>query len=188
MKKLSLGIALVISGAVTAQDSGFSAGLDLAMPMGNTADLYSFGVGPVVQYEREAGSSGLIGASVAYTIMFPKEDFVKGGAIIPLQAHYKYFFSGDVREGFYAGVMFGFGIQTVSTEDITVGPITVEGTTESNTGFAIAPIVGFWLNERLDLGFRYQLIATSESNDGTVSSGGSSTAFPYLGLRATYAF
>lgn len=171
-----------------AQDSGFSAGLDLALPMGNTADLYSFGVGPVVQYEQEAGSSGLLGGSVAYTIMFPKEDFVKSGAIIPLQAHYKYFFGGDVREGLYGGVMFGYGIQTVKTDDITVGPVTVAGKTESNTGFALAPVVGYWVNERLDLGLRYQLIATSSSNDGTVSSGGSSKAFPYIGLRATFAF
>ena len=179
---------IAMAGSMMAQDSGFSAGLDLAMPMGNTADLYSFGVGPVVAYETEAGSSGLAGISVAYTIMFPKEDFVKSGAIIPLQGQYRYFFSGDVREGFYAGAMFGYGIQTVKTKDITVLGVTVEGTSDSNAGLALAPVVGYAVNERLDLGLRYQLIATSESNDGTVSSGGSSKAFPYIGLRGMFYF
>jgi hypothetical protein len=189
MKRIAVCVAAVVMvGGAMAQDSGFSVGLDLAMPLGNTADLYSFGVGPVVQYEREAGSSGLLGASVAYTIMFPKDDLVKSGAIIPLQVQYKYFFGGDVREGLYVGFMFGYGIQTVTTEDITAGPVTVEGGTESNAGLALAPVIGYWLNERIDLGLRYQLIATSDSNDGTVSSSGSSQAFPYIGFRATYAF
>lgn len=188
MKRIALSVAAVaLAGGMMAQDSGISAGLDLAIPMGNTGDLFSFGVGPVVQYEREAGESGLLGFSAAYTIMFPKEEFVKSGAIIPLQASYKYFFD-DIREGVYAGVMFGYGIISVSTEDITVGGITQSGDTESNTGFGIAPVVGYWVNERIDVGLRYQLIATSDSNDGSVSSQGTSTAFPYIGLRATYAF
>ena len=166
-----------------AQDSGFSAGLDLAMPMGNTADVFSFGVGPMVSYEREAGGSGLAGVSVAYTIMFPKEDFIKSGAIIPLQAHYKYFFD-DIREGAYIGVMFGYGISTFKTEDIAG----MDGESTSNAGLGLAPVVGYVLNERIDLGLRYQIILTSDSNDGTVSSGGSSTSLPYIGLRAAYNF
>ena len=187
-KLLFLGAALAGSTALLAQDSGFSAGLDLAMPLGNTSDLYSFGVGPVVQYEREAGESGLFGLSVAYTIMFPKEDFISSGAIIPLQAHYKYFFGGDVREGLYGGAMFGYGFQTVTTKDITIGPLTVSGATESNAGFAIAPVLGYWVTERIDLGLRYQIILTSSSNDGSIDSQSTSTAFPYVALRGTFAF
>ena len=188
MKKLTLALAAVaVAGSLMAQDSGFSAGLDFALPMGNTADLYSFGLGPVLSYEKEAGGQGLLGLSAAYTVMFPKGDFVKSGAIIPLQASYKYFFD-DIREGLYIGAMFGYGIQTVKTKDITIMGITVDGVSDSNAGLALAPVVGYVLNERLDLGFRYQLILTSDSNDGSVNSNSSSTAFPYIGLRAAYNF
>lgn len=179
--------ALALAGGLMAQDSGFSAGLDLAMPMGNLGDAYSFGVGPMVSYEREAGSSGLAGLSVAYTIMFPKEDFVKSGAVIPLQAHYKYFFD-DIREGLYIGAMFGYAIQTMKTEDITIMGVTVEGQSASNNGLGLAPVVGFVLNERLDLGLRYQIMMTSESNDGTISSSSSTTSSAYIGLRVAYNF
>lgn len=188
MRKITLALATVaVAGSLMAQDSGFSVGLDFAIPMGNTADLYSFGLGPVVSYEKEAGSQGLLGLSVAYTIMFPKEDFVKSGAIIPIQAGYKYFFD-DIREGIYIGAMVGYGIQTVKTKDMNFGPITVEGESSSNAGFALAPVVGYVVNERLDLGLRYQLIMTSDSNDGSINSNSSSTSFPYIGLRAAYNF
>lgn len=188
MKKLTLGLAAItLAGGLFAQDSGFSAGLDLAVPMGNTGDLYSFGLGPVVSYEREAGDQGLIGLSVAYTIMFPKEDFVKSGAIIPIQASYKYFFD-DIREGVYVGGMFGYGIHAVTFEDITVGGVTIGGGSSSNTGLALAPMVGYVVNERLDLGLRYQIIISSESDDGSISSESTSTSFPYVALRAAFNF
>lgn len=188
MKKITLGLAaFAIAGGLMAQDSGFSAGLDLAMPMGDMGDSYSFGVGPVLTYEREAGSSGLMGLSAAYTIMFPKSDFIKSGAVIPIQLHYKYFFD-DVREGMYIGAMFGYAIQTMKTKDINVGGITVEGVSDSNAGLGLAPVVGYVLNERLDLGLRYQIAIASASNDGTVTAGDGSKASAYLALRVAYNF
>ncbi len=171
-----------------AQDSGFSAGLDLAVPMGDMGKAYSFGIGPVVSYEREAGSSGLAGVSVSYTLLFPKEsDFIKSAAAIPLQAHYKYFFD-DVREGAYIGAMFGYAIQTVKTKDITVAGITVEGESASNTGLGLAPVVGYVFNERLDVGLRYQIMMSSSSDDGTINSRSKTTSSSYLGIRAAYNF
>ncbi|MBS1936757.1 MAG: outer membrane beta-barrel protein [Bacteroidetes bacterium] len=188
MKKITLTMAaLAIAGSMMAQDSGFSAGLDLAMPMGDMGDSYSFGVGPVLSYEREAGSSGLGGFSLAYTIMFPKSDLIQSGTVIPIQAHYKYFFD-DVREGIYIGAMFGLGIQMMKTKEVTVGGITVGGESDSNVGLGLAPVVGYVLNERLDLGLRYQILMTSKSNDGTVTAGSGSKASAYLGVRAAYNF
>lgn len=192
MKKITLGLAAcVIAGSMMAQDSGFSAGLDFAIPIGDMGDFYSFGLGPVVSYEKESGSNGLAGLSLSYTIMFPKSDFIKSGSVIPLQAHYKYFFE-DIREGVYIGAMFGYGIQTMKTEDqtYTVAGVTttIAGESVSNNGLGLAPMVGYVLNEQLDLGLRYQIILSSDSNDGTVSSGGSTSSSSYLGLRVAYNF
>lgn len=170
-----------------AQDSGFSAGLDLAMPMGDMGDAYSFGVGPVLSYEKEAGSSGLAGISLAYTILFPKDDFIKSGAAIPIQAHYKFFFD-DVREGMYIGAMFGYAIQTIKTEEITVGNVTVGGVSDSQSGIGLAPVVGYVLNERLDLGLRYQIMLTSNSDDGSINSNSTTSSSSYIGLRVAYNF
>lgn len=188
MKKLAFAIAAMsVGGGLFAQDSGFSAGLDLVMPMGDMGDAYSFGVGPAVSYEKEAGSSGLAGIGVAYTILFPKSDFIQSGTAIPIQAQYKYFFD-DVREGAYIGAMFGYAIQTVKTKDITILGVTTEGTSTANNGLGLAPVVGYVLNERLDLGLRYQIMMTSENNDGSVSSSENTSSSAYLGLRAAYNF
>lgn len=189
MNKLTLtAAAFALAGSMMAQDSGFSAGLDLAMPMGDMGDVFSFGVGPMVSYEKEAGDMGLLGLSASYTILFPKEDFISGGSVIPLQASYKHFFS-DVREGFYAGAMFGYGILTVKTEDIDLGPLgTIEGSSASNSGLALAPLVGYFLNERLDVGLRYQLVMISADGDATVESGEETSTNSYLGIRAGYNF
>ena len=192
MKRITLGLAaFAIAGGLMAQDSGFSAGLDIALPMGDLGKVYSFGLGPALTYEREAGSSGLAGISVAYTIMFPKEDIVKSGAVIPIQGQYKYFFD-DVREGVYVGAMFGYAIQTMKfkEETVTVGGVTTTtgGGSVSNNGLGLAPVVGYVVNERLDLGLRYQIMMTSESNDGTISSGSSTSSSAYLGIRAAYNF
>jgi hypothetical protein len=113
--------------------------------------------------------------------------FIAGGTVIPIQAHYKYFFE-DIREGMYIGAMFGLGIQTMKTEDITVAGITVDGASDSNMGIGLAPVVGYVVNEQLDLGLRYQILMTSESNDGTVTAGTGSKASAYIGLRAAWNF
>lgn len=176
-----------MAGTMLAQDSGFSLGVDLAVPMGDAGKVYSFGIGPMASFERGFGDSGLGGFSLAYTIMSPKDEFIKSAAIIPIQAHFKYFFD-DVREGAYIGAMVGMAVQTIKTKDISGGGITVVGESSAKTGLSLAPMVGYVLNERLDLGLRYQLIFTSNSNDGSINSQSETKSTSYIALRAAYNF
>lgn len=187
MKKVVLSIAaLALAGTMMAQDSGFNAGLDVVMPMGDLGDLFSVGFGPTVGYDKEAGDQGLLGVSLTYSIMSAKDDAVSKGNMLGIVGHYKYFFD-DVREGAYIGALLGWNRVGYHYEYSVPGVIDYSGD-ESAGGLSFGATVGYVLNERIDLGLRYHIIRATEDGDATASSGEAATSLGMIGLRATYNF
>lgn len=192
MKKITLAIvALTMAGGLYAQDSGFSLGVDLAMPVGEFGDFTSFGAGPVLSIEKEMRIiTGLSGASIAPLFMTPKQsDIVKSYMLLPFTAHYKYFFD-DVREGIYAGLHLGFGLGLVKYKEVTVGGVSIGGKDRDTQGFFIvAPTVGYVINERIDVGLRFQIMPSLDEAESDLE-GNKIKRKPsnFVGLRLAYNF
>jgi len=187
MKRIILSLATVaLTSGLMAQDSGFSAGLDFQLPMGDFGDLFSLGVGPAVGYEVELGDQGLFGGTAGYSILSSKEDFVTSGKMIHLTAHYKYFFS-DIREGAYVAPMLGYGLVGYKFE-LNIPGIISSSSDESLGGLSFGAGVGYVVNERIDIGLRYQVIRATADGDATASAGESSTGLGFVGIRAMYNF
>lgn len=187
MKKIILSIAAVaLTGSLIAQDSGFSAGLDVQLPMGDFGELFSLGVGPAVGFDREAGDQGLLGLVASYSILSGKEDFITKGKMINITGHYKYFFD-DIREGVYVAPMIGWGMVGYHFEFEVPGLVSVSSD-EALGGLSFGAGAGYVVNERIDIGIRYQIIRATADGDATASAGEASTGLGFLGLRAMYNF
>lgn len=180
MKKLALGLALACAGlfvgtTANAQDNVASAGVELALPMGDFADAANFGYGASVGYELGVSDnfSGLINAGF---INYSTE--VDGTTIfhIPAQVGGRYYFS-EQREGAYGQAKVGIHYQSQGVDQ--------EGVDDQTDVFlSAAPEIGYFVNENISLGVRYQLIFISEDEDiGRESDMGS-----YLALRAAFNF
>jgi hypothetical protein len=178
--------AISVGSLVMAQDSGFNAGLDVQMPMGDFGDLFSLGVGAVVGYDREAGDQGLLGVQFGYSALTGGEEGISAGKMIYFMGHYKYFFS-DIREGLYAAPMVGWGSVGYNYEFSVPGLIDISGSTALG-GLAFGLGVGYVVNERIDLGLRWQSIRATEDGNATLNSGESSVGLSSVGLRVTYNF
>lgn len=186
-------MAVVGCGAVMAQESRFSAGLELAMPMGDFGDLVGFGFGGSLGYEIPVGDNLGVMAQAGY-ISFSAKDIeidlgpfgtttVEGKAVgaIPIQLGAKYYFS-DNQEGAYLGVL--TGVHLISSEG-----------SDGSTDFGVAPLLGFMVGENIDIALRYQMLFHKETIEvtdpftGTVlASSEESTTNSYLGVRAAYMF
>ncbi|MDX9750548.1 MAG: outer membrane beta-barrel protein [Flavobacteriales bacterium] len=182
MRLLLAGAMIAGCSMVMAQESRFSAGLELAMPMGDWADFTGFGFGVSLGYEIPVGDNLGVLAQAGY-INFSGKDFeidmgplgtttIEGASLgaIPIQVGAKYYFS-DNQEGAYLGVLTGLHIMSSSAEGA-----------ESNTNFGVAPMFGFFVTENIDLALRYQMLF--DKNEVTDES----TTSSYLGLRAAYMF
>jgi hypothetical protein len=191
MKKITLAIAAcIISGGLFAQESRFSAGLELAMPMGDWSDFVGFGFGATLGYEMPVGDNLGIMAQAGY-ISFSAKDIevdlgplgtatVEGKSMgaIPIQVGAKYYFS-DNQEGAYLGLLAGFHMLSSEGSD-----------GESNIG--VAPLIGFMVGEHIDIGLRYQMLFDKQETvavSGTsVSTTEETVTNSYLGVRAAYMF
>ncbi len=150
--------------------------------MGDWSDFTGIGFGATLGFEMPVGDKlGLI-AQAGY-ISFAGKDFEVdlgplgkttvegvGTSSIPIQVGGKFYFS-DNQEGAYFGVLTGVHISKAN----------VEGA-EGNTNFGVAPMLGFFVTENIDLALRYQLLFDkNEVTDESVTNG-------YIGLRAAYTF
>ena len=173
---------MALAGGLMAQDSRISAGLELAMPMGDWADFTGFGFGVTLGFELPVGDNLGVLAQAGY-INFAGKDFeidmgplgtatVEGASLgaIPVQVGAKYYFT-DNQEGVYLGVLAGVHIMSSSAEGA-----------ESNTNFGVAPMLGIFVTENIDIALRYQMLF--DKNEVTDES----TTSSYLGLRAAYVF
>lgn len=181
MKLMSAVLAFFAFTAVSAQDFRGSAGLEIALPMGDFADAYSLGYGLSVGGELPVGDNLGVTATAGYILLSPSDDLsdiVKNAAMIPAQVGAKYYFS-EQQEGPYAHAQVGIHSVSVTTEDIEVGGLTIEGESDSETNLSWAIGAGFFLNESIDIGVRFNSITSSEDEVDASS---------YIGLRAGYNF
>lgn len=191
MNKVLLSVAaLALAGSVMAQDSRVSAGLELALPMGDFGDAAGIGFGATLGFELPVGDNlGLI-AQAGYINFSAKDIEVDLGPLgtatvegvstgaIPIQVGAKYYFTEN-QEGAYLGVLTGVHL------------LSAEGS-DGNTSFGVGPLLGFHVTENIDIAVRYQLLF--DKTETVVISGSSITTEEetvtnsYLGLRAAYVF
>lgn len=193
MKKIIklLAVAIVATVFTTNANAQFSAGIDVALPLGDFSDASSFGFGASVAYDFPLSDQMSVGGQAGYT-MFPAktpdaapDDYSASYAAIPILGNFKYFFA-DNTNGFYAMASAGFSIFRYSQEftyetfEVVNGSFVTVEKTEKNSGseteLTFAPGVGMILNEKIDLNARYMIIMTD----------GSSTT--YLNIRAAMFF
>jgi hypothetical protein len=186
MKKMRLliAVAALVCGLIQTSDAQvgrFSAGLELALPMGDFGDVAGTGFGGSLRYEYPLGDNIGLMATVGY-LTFGEEDLGDFGtytySMIPIQVGGKYYFT-EQQNGFYAMAELGVHSTTVDVEipETNFFGIIIPGqsASESSTDLSFAPGVGYHL-ANLDFGLKYQIISTE----------GSSTS--YLGIRAAYVF
>lgn len=182
-------IALIFAGTAEsqAQESFLSVGLELGLPMGDWAkDAYGISIGGSAEFEY--GISDNLGVNVAagYQILTLDDkvsDFIKSAALIPIQVGANYYLD-ESRSGLFLGAKVGIHMYSLSTEDMDLGIMTIEGESNTETYLSLAPQVGYFLTENISLALRYQMFFVSEDKDvGTESDMGS-----YIGLRAAWNF
>ena len=173
---------VLTAGTTKAQNGRFSVGAELALPMGDFGDGYGIGFGGTVRYEHPIGDMMGIGLTAGYMTFSGKSvDDGLGGSVdnpnfnmIPAQAFFKYYFQ-EQQNGFYGMINLGIHHSSIKTPEFEILGVTYGGETVSSTDLSYAPEIGYHL-ANLDLGLRYQIIATE----------GSSTS--YLGARVAYVF
>lgn len=193
MKKIIklLAVAIVATVFTTNVNAQFSAGIDVALPLGDFSDASSFGFGASVAYDFPLSDQMSVGGQAGYTFFsaktpsFAPDDYSASYGVIPLLGNFKYFFA-DNTNGFYAMASAGFSIFRYSQEftyetfEVVNGSFVTVEKTEKNSGseteLTFAPGVGMILNEKIDLNARYMIIMTD----------GSSTT--YLNIRAAMFF
>ncbi len=196
-KLLFTAIALAGCMAAMAQSNRFSAGLELAMPMGDYADQAGFGFGATLGFELPVGDKLGVFANAGYITFGKKEQdliFVKVStqqAMIPAQVGLKYYFN-EAQTGFYAMAMVGIhSVSSTAKSSVTFLGQTIETeSTASDVFLSAAPGVGYIVGENIDLSLRYQLIfaETTTADPTTGLTVTSSATNSYLGLRAAYMF
>lgn len=171
MKKVFLIAALAaVSFSGFAQDKTeaknltFSVGLEAAIPFGDFADSYSFGIGGSVQGDYKVADQVAITLNAGY-ITYAGKSFDLGQGIsfkpkalglIPVLAGVKYHFSDNIYASAQAGLSFASG-------------------SGSGSNFTYAPGVGFKFSQ-------FDILAKFT---GISATGGSLNSF---GLRAAYNF
>lgn len=182
--------ALALAGSMMAQDNRFSAGLEVALPMGDFGDAAGIGFGATLGFELPVGDNLGIIAQAGYINFTAKDITVDLGpfgsatvegvssAAIPIQVGAKYYFT-DNQEGFYAGALTGIHLFSAEGSD-------------GSTSFGVAPLLGYIIGENIDIALRYQLLFDTQETTvivGTsVTTESTSVTNSYLGLRAAYMF
>lgn len=194
MKKIILGLAaFALAGSIMAQENRFSAGLELAMPMGDFGDAYGIGFGATLGFELPVGDNLGFMAQAGY-ISFSGKDIDVGpitvetdaAGMIPVQVGLKYYVT-DNQEGFYAGLLTGLHMQSVKTVSVSLTG-GVEEDTELKSNFGVAPLVGYIIGENIDISLRYQMIFAKGTEVTATGVEEKTVTNSYLGLRAAYMF
>ncbi len=186
-------MAIVGCGVAMAQENRFSAGLELGVPMGDFGDGYGIGFGVSLGYEIPIGDNLGFMAQAGYISFSGKDIEVLGvtiaeaeaAGLIPVQVGLKYYFSEN-QAGFYAGLLTGVHMQSVKTIELTTTGF--EESSEMQTNFGIAPLIGYVVGENIDLSLRYQMIFAEGVEVTATGVEETTVTNSYLGLRAAYMF
>lgn len=165
MYKIFTIALLSIASLFTAQaQMSVGPGLEIAIPIGNLSNVANLGIGASGQFQYNLNDNMAVTGTLGYIHFLTDVDGVSFG-MIPLQAGFKYYFSG----GLYAMGQVGLHFARSSYSAL--------GTSYSNTSNDVSLGIGAGYelalgNMKLDLAGRFQLI--SDAN--------------YLGLRAGLVF
>lgn len=160
MKKVLI-IAVMMLGAFGLQaQEGFRAGINLALPVGDAADVSSFSLGLDVNYLWEVADSFDAGVAAGFTNAFGKDiDTGLGGSVkvddvqfLPLAAAGRFEASDKVRLG--ADLGYAIGIS--------------DG---NDGGFYYRPMVGYGLSEKMELNLSYTGISLDGATWSTIALG-----------------
>jgi hypothetical protein len=182
---LTLATVLVFATAneVKAQTTFGNAGLDVALPVGDWAkDVYGLGVGGSGGIELGLSDKFAITANVGITFLTVDSDlsdFIKSAWLAPIQVGARYYLD-EQRSGLFLEGKVGVHILGFSTEDF--GPI--EGESNTETYFSVAPQVGYFLNENISIALKYNLFFVPEDE----AIGSESDTGSYIGLKLGYNF
>ncbi|HEY0978499.1 MAG TPA: outer membrane beta-barrel protein [Flavobacteriales bacterium] len=187
-------MAFVGCGMAMAQENRFSAGLEIALPMGDFGDASGIGLGATLGYEIPVADKIGFVAQLGYINFMAKDIEVLGTTVegssvgmIPIQVGAKYYFS-DNQEGAYLGLLTGvhMAMVKVPTYDLSTGAVSEE--TETDTNFGIAPMFGFMVTENIDIALRYQMIFAKSAEVTGFTVEEKTVTNSYLGVRAAYMF
>lgn len=178
MKKIAqlIGVSLLLIGfsqTSTAQDIGFSAGAEIAIPLGDLGDASSLGIGFSGGLEYDLNESSGITGQLGYIFLIPKEGF-SSGYLLPIQAGYKHYFDGK-DSGLYGHGQLGVHTVSITTESISFFGSSVGGITVSETNLSLALGGGYIINENIDISLRFNMVT------GDIGSN-------YIGIRGAYNF
>jgi hypothetical protein len=181
-KLITMFAALGMSVAGLAQLGPVSLGAELALPTGDFGESYPLGYGASLGYEQPIGEKLGITLQVGY-IMLGIDDAVSTlidkSSMMPIQVGAKYYLS-ERGAGLYAHVQGGVHNLSVTTKDLDLGLFgTFPGTTSSDSYLSGSVGLGYMLNNKIDVGLRYNIIAPDSDVEGAESSS-------YLGVRLAY--
>jgi hypothetical protein len=165
MKKVLLSVVAILGltfanaqssdGKSTSTSSGFKAGVNFGMPMGDVKDGSSFALGLEVAYMYPVSDKFQVGASLGYSTFMAKEvGGVKGDNIsfLPISAVLQYSFSDNI----FAGLDLGYAVGMAP-----------EG---NDGGMTYQPKVGYQ-TEKFEVYAGYRGIAVEDFNVASINLG-----------------
>jgi hypothetical protein len=167
MKKVLLiaGVVLLGLGNVNAQDGAFNLGVNFALPTGDAGDVYSFAIGVEANYLFQVSEEFQVGPSVSYISYFGKSEVfgidvdIDNAGFLPLAAAGRF----NASDKFVLGADLGYAIG-----------INPEG---NDGGFYYRPMVGYDVNEKIQITVSYSGVSLSGDGDGTFSNIGIGAMF-----------
>jgi hypothetical protein len=148
MKKVVLVVAFALIGFVVQAQEGFKIGVNAQLPVGDAADVYSFGLSLDLLYMFEVSESFDIGITTGFSNAFLKSEFKDFGdpaQFIPIAAAARF----KASEDFSIGADLGYAL----------------GINEGNDGgFYYRPMVGYDVSEMAQLTLSYSGVSVKDAD------------------------
>jgi hypothetical protein len=181
-KLITMLAAFGMSVAGLAQLGPVSLGAEVALPTGDFGESYPLGYGVSLGYEHPLGEKLGVTLQAGYIMLGIDDEvatFIEKSSMMPIQVGAKYYLS-ERGAGLYAHLQGGVHNLSVTTKDLDLGIFgTIPGTSSSDSYLSGALGVGYLINNKIDVGLRYNIIAPDTDVEGSESSS-------YLGIRLAY--
>ena len=172
-----LGVAQNANAQLTA-----SAGAEIALPLGDFGDFASLGAGVSAEGEFAVSDNLAVTANLGFISLFVDDelsDFFASAFLIPIHAGARYYIN-DNEGGLYGMAKVGVTSMSITTEDIDILGVTVEGESDSESNLSFGFGAGFLITEAIDVSASFNII-TAGDDDGAEASN-------YFGVRGAWRF
>ncbi len=157
MKKLFLAIVMLTFGiALNAQDGKFNVGANIALPIGDSSNAFSFGFSAEANYLFEVSDDFQVGPSASLVYYFGKSENgfeVSDASFLPLAAAGRF----NVSDEFTLGADLGYAIG-----------ISPDG---NDGGFYYRPLVGYNISEDMMVQASYSGVSSNGATFSNISLG-----------------